>query len=318
MPSEIVRRIQRLAEETAVDTTWAQWSALTSLAAPAEDGRAWTIVDPEALVLSSLLLGPVEPPLEDLVAAWARGAGFLMSKPRFRSFVSRFPEEAKARIADFTRYALDEGDSRWRTWARPEREGLVPREKPLGLLRLTEGPSLVLRLRAGFGVNAKADLLAVLLGLDGTLINLKMLGEAAGYSERMLRTPTEEMVLAGFLVEIEGRPSSFYVEPEPWAEVLSTSPAEPDRPAIPRWSLWAAVPAFSCSVSRWAEMAREENWTGYVAASRARYVYDEHERRLRQTGIRVTPPPPAAQAQKSLEGFYKTTGEVRAWTLENL
>lgn len=318
MPSEIVERIRRLAESTAVDAAWAQWSALTSQATPAEIGRAWTVVDPEALVLASLALSPVERRLEDLVAAWAREAGFLMSKPRFRSLASLFPEEIESRIADFARYAVEGGDSRWKSWARPEGGNHAPREKRLGPLRLTEGPSLVLRLRAGFGVNAKADLLAILLGLDGTAVNLKMLVEASGYSERMIRTATEEMVLAGFLVEVEGRPSSFYVEPEPWAEVLSTYPPQRKRPQIPPWTFWAAILAFLCDVSRWAETARKENWTDYLARSRGSDVYDDHERRLRRAGIRGSPPPPAGRGESSQEGFQQMVEEVQAWTLENL
>lgn len=318
MPSDIVSRIRHMAESTAVDATWAQWSSLTSLASPTEDGRAWTIVDPEALVLASLLLSPVERRLEDLVATWAREAGFLMSKPRFRSLASLFPEEVEGRIEDFARYAVEGGDSRWKSWARPQGEAPAPREKPLGPLRLTEGPSLILRFRAGFGVNAKADLLAILLGMDGAAVDLKTLAAAAGYSERMIRTATEEMVLAGFLVEVDGRPSSFYVEPEPWAEVLYTFPPEPERPQIPPWRFWTAILAFLCHVIHWADTASEQNWTDYVAASRARDVYDDHEGRIRRAGVRVSPPPPASQGERSLEVFREVVEGIRSWTLRNL
>lgn len=318
MPSEIVSRIRRLAESTAVDATWAQWSALTSLAAPATEGRAWTIVDPEALVLASLMFSPSERRLEDLVAAWARGAGFLMSKPRFRSLASLFPEKVEGRIEDFARYAVEGGDSRWKSWARPQGEAPAPREKPLGPLRLTDGPSLILRFRAAFGVNAKADLLAILLGMDGAAVDLKALATATGYSERMIRTATEEMVLAGFLVEVDGRPSSFYVEPDPWAEVLYTLRPKPDRPSFPPWKYWAGVLAFLCAVARWSDTAVEEDWTDYVAASHARDVYDDHEGRIRRAGIRVSPPPPASQGERSLEGFREVVEEIRSWTVRNL
>ncbi|MGH7502504.1 MAG: hypothetical protein ACREL7_12195 [Longimicrobiales bacterium] len=87
---------------------------------------------------------------------------------------------------------------------------------------LVEGPALTLRLRAGFGVNAKADLLSVLLGFAGEAADLKVIVVATGYTERAIRTATDEMTLAGFIHEIEGRPSSFYTHPGTWAHVLQT------------------------------------------------------------------------------------------------
>lgn len=55
-----------------------------------------------------------------------------------------------------------------------------PAPQAVGTAPYGEGPSLVLRLRAGFGVNVKADLLAILLGMDGVEASLKLLTAAAG------------------------------------------------------------------------------------------------------------------------------------------
>ena len=79
----------------------------------------------------------------------------------------------------------------------------VPRMKPLGSLPLMEGPALTLRLRAGFGINAKADVLALLLGLAGAPADLKLIAAATAYTERAVRTAAEEMALAGFIQEVE-------------------------------------------------------------------------------------------------------------------
>lgn len=321
MSNEVVDPTARLAEETAVHVVWAQWSSLTGGVVDTEQGRPWTIVDPEALVLASLGLSPPERRLEDLVAAWAFAAGFLMSKPRLKSVASLFPD-GKTRLAEFARYAAEAGNGRWNNVASPPRlDGPTPRRKPIEPLRLLDGPALILRLRAGFGVSAKADLMAVLLGSGGTAVNLKLIATATGYTERTIRTATEEMVLAGLIQEIEGRPSAFYVDPEPWAHLLQVQrPEDPSgEPSMPPWQFWAAIFAFLASVSNWAAEARQHDWTDYVASSKARDLYDEHERRLKQAGLGlVLPSPERAQGTKYLELFHETVGQVCDWAREKL
>lgn len=317
MSSELVDRTVTLAEETAVDAAWQQWSFLTTGVAGVERPSPWTIVDPEALVLVSLGLSRVERRLEDLVASWASAAGFLMSKSRLKRVGSLFPD-GESLIAEFARYAAQEGNGRWNELASSVGEhGPTPREKPAGPLRLLEGPALILRFRAGFGVNAKADLLAVLLGHGGTAASLKLIATATGYTERMIRTATHEMVLAGFIQEIEGRPSSFYVDPEPWAHLLQLYPLdEPaQKPSIPPWRFWSAIFSFLMGVAHWGEQARRDDWTDYVASSRARDLYTEHQRRLKQAGL-MLPTTERGRGSKYLQVFYETVHQVREWTLE--
>lgn len=319
MPGDTVSRARALAEKVAVEAAWTQWTALTAAAAPVEERRAWTIVDPEALVLASLALGSRERRLEDFVAAWARAAAFLMSKPRFRSLSALFPQ-GEAGVARFARYAAEAGDSSWKRMApSDDRDAAPTRRKELGALKLVEGPSLVLRLRAGFGVNAKADVLALLLGLGGTAASLKVIAAATGYTERMIRTATEEMVLAGFIHEIRGRPSSFHVDPRPWAHLLQIYRLEPpdEHPSIPPWQFWSAIFSFLLDVSRWATEAQRQEWTDYVASSRARDLYEEHERRLGQAGLKV-PPHETDRGVRYLETFAGIVKQVAERTVDKL
>jgi len=320
MSNDIVERTGLLAQSTAVDAAWGQWSSLTSLAVPANGKRARSIVDPEGLVLASLALGSVERRLEDLVAAWARDAAFLMSKLRFRSVGAFFPKDVKRRLTHFARHAVDGGDGRWKSWITSDDSEFRSRHKPLGPLRLTEGPALVLRLRAGFGVTAKADILAMLLGLEGTPGSLKAITAATGYSERMIRTAANEMVLAGLIVEVPGRPSSFYVEPRRWAQLLLPDDrhASGDEPSLPPWRFWAAILAFLCDVRHWAHEAKRAKWSEYVAASRARDLYDGHLKRLHQAGIR--PPAHVSDSLTRTNGLgvlYQVVDQIRSWSVES-
>lgn len=319
MSSKSVRRTRELAENTAIDAAWAQWSTLISAIVPDGNAKSWSLVDPEALVFVSLALSPRERRLEDAVAAWARAAGFLMSKPRLKSVAEMFPPGVGRRAADFARYAVEGGDRRWKNFASSTRDqSHVAREKQAGPLSLRAGPALVLRLRAGFGVNAKADLLGTLLGLGGSEASLKLLTSATAYSQRMIRTATKEMTLAGLIHEIEGRPSSFYLDPQPWARVLQTRrPKDPGNEfSIPDWKFWAALYGFLCGVQRWGQEAEENEWTDYVASSKARDLFEEHRQRLDHAGIRV-PGSDEVRGTEYLEAFFETVRRVREKTLEN-
>lgn len=81
MSHEAVRTIRELAETTLLEASWAQCSALTAAAIPADRRRAWTIVNPEALILGSLAVGHRERRLDDMVASWAGSAAHLMRMP---------------------------------------------------------------------------------------------------------------------------------------------------------------------------------------------------------------------------------------------
>jgi hypothetical protein len=289
---------------------------------PADGRRAWTIVDPEALVLASLAVGHRERRLDDMVASWATDAPHLMSMQRMRTLSSRFPRPVQERIGVFARPAIAGGDRRWKRLAdAPMTDGHTPRIKPIGALRLIDGPALTLRLRAGFGVNAKADLISLLIGLGGAAADLKVIAAATAYTERAVRTATEEMTLAGFIHEIEGRPSSFYAEPEAWARVLRTSrnhrEAAGSGPVLPRWRFWAAVFAFLARVVEWADTAEREGWSAYVASSRARDILDDSRRQLRQAQVRLPSGAPSRGAV-FLEDFEGPVREIETWVGDGL
>ena len=320
MSNEAVRRIREAAEGTIVDATWAQWSVLTAAAVRVGRKRVWTIVDPEALVLASFAVGHLERRLEDMVASWAMGAAYLMSVQRMRTLASRSPEPVEERLGDFARAAVGGGDKRWRRLASTQTASeYTPRVKPLGPLRLIEGPALTLRLRAGFGVNAKADILSLLLGFEGAAADLKVIAAATAYSERAIRTATKEMSLAGFIHEIEGRPSSFHAEAEAWAQVLRThrDDWQTQAPAVPRWRFWAAVFEFLAGVIDWAGRAHGEGWSTYVASSRARDLVENHSRQLRQAELDVRRPASARGAEYMLD-FEDLVLQVQRWTNDSL
>ena len=177
----------------------------------------------------------------------------------------------------------------------------------------------MLRLRAGFGVNAKADLLSILLGLHGSHANTKVLAAASGYTERMVRTATREMTLAGFIHEAGGHPTAFYARHEPWAPVLGGRRLDGSAGGshIPPWRFWSAALGFLCDVSDWGRRAEEGAWSEYVAASKARDIAQPHMRRLRQAGLEI-PDSAHAKGEEYLAPFLEAVESVVSWVTRAL
>jgi len=305
-----VARIADTAAEAAVDAAWAQWSALVPIAAPGGARRVWTLVDPEALVLLSLAGREREPRLDDLLAAWARVGSSLLGVQRLGTLAAVYPWPVRDGIGDFARMAADAGDGRWKRYASgAARSEPGPRRKDAGPLRLTDGPALMLRLRAGLGVSAKADLLTVLLGLGGAPAELRMLALSTGYSDRAVRTAAEEMALARLIHDVPGPRAAYRADPEAWARLLSTE--------VPAWRHWGSVFAFLAAVIDWARRAEQEGWSPYVASSRARDLVEEHGKRLRHAAWPL-PDPAATRGAAYLEVFADAVDAAARWTREHL
>lgn len=322
MSDDTIRSIGALATETAVDVAWAQWGTLTAATMPIDQPRVSSIVDPEALILLSLAVRDRERRLNDLLAGWAGVGSSLLSIQRLKTLAKDHPVAVREQVADFARYAADAGDRRWRTHATDPDEIVSPRprEKNIGDLRLIEGPTLMLRLRAGIGVGAKADLLTFLLGLQGAAAELKTITLATGYSDRAMRTAAEEMTLAHFIHEIQGPPSAYRADSSAWGTVLEIYRAgsrSTHHPSIPPWRFWSVAFAFLTAVIDWEREANREAWSSYVASSRARDLMERHRHRLRFTDVTATSATDARGAAY-LDSFQDIVQAVSTWSRRSL
>lgn len=317
MADAVIRRIREQTVRTGVAVAWAQWSALATMAVPAGP-RARSMVDPEALVLLSLAVRGRDRRLDDLVLGWARAASPLLSVQRALHLAEAFPQGVREGMGAFARAAADAGDRRWRAHAAEAEPVPAPRRKVPGAPRLAEAPALMLRLRAGFGVGARTDVLAFLLAHRGTEVSVGTIAGATGYSGSAVRTAAEEMVLAGFAKRIEGSPTTYSVDHRAWAGVLQLRPtSSPQGPHVPPWRYWAAVFAFLADVEAWGGEAETADWSPYVASSRARDLVEDHARTLRTARLRL-PDPREPGGAVFLEDLERGMQHVHAWALEQL
>ena len=263
----VASAIARLREATA-EAAWAQWSAIFTVAASRRPARA--IVDPEALLLISLLLRDHEPRLWSAVVLWAQVGARLLSVQRAKNLAARFPAAVRERLAQFATLAVtDGGDQRWRSLAGrgapPQRPSGRARE---GALRVEGSAALMLRLRLGLGVGIKPDVVAHLLGHAGGAIPVVLIARATAYQGRAVRRALEDLVAAGFVESRPGSPALYRADAARWSGLLDFDPKEP-----PAWRAWAGTYGFIAALDEW---SRSLPASAGVLASEARDLVGDY------------------------------------------
>jgi hypothetical protein len=302
--------LQDLKEKSKM-AAWRQWRALGATASSAKP--AASIIDPEALVLLSLALAEEERRLWDLLGWWARVGSQLLSVQRIKNLAGAYPEAVRLKLGQFAHLARSEGgDFRWKALARPQPARAIRLKKGLGEQpALTEPTTLLLRLRAGFGVGIKADVLGFLLGMQGNWASARDITEATSYTSQAVRRALEDMAVARFLEVARQIPAKYRVDPRGWMELLGI------RGSPPPWRDWQPVFAFIGDLSERAEGEASLKASPYIISSRARDVFERHQSAFRRNRIAV-PDPRDYPGEKYLGAFEETLRALGEWMQENV
>ncbi len=266
--------------EAAARAAWTQWGAIFTSAAGGRTAAA--IVDPEALLLGSLALSGHEPRLWRVARLWARYGARLLSLQRAKNIGRRFPPSVGEQLAEFALLAVaDGGDIRWRSLGGDSsRAEPASRREPQANRVLEGGPALMLRLRLGFGVGIKADVVAHLVGLAGSGATVQQIAEATQYYGRAVRRAIEQLGAAGFIEARSTAPASYRADLRKWGELLAITADDP-----PAWRSWVSVYAFVAALDAWASRPAPES--AFVLASEARDLAAEHAPALESAGVRL-------------------------------
>ncbi len=295
---------------------WRQWRVLGAGAVSrpvagqgSRDGeeprhRLHALVDPEALVLVSLVLLDHEQRLGDLLHDWGARNSDLLSVQRMKNLEADYPEPVRGqlthRVGWFAAVARDVGkDLRWRKLAQgwnevPGRrpEAAEHQGEPLDRLqarahgahapanastkvratraRLVAGTTLMLRLRLGLGVGVKADLIAFLLGRVEEWATVREIADATGYTVAAVRRAAEDLAAARLVESLDGHPAGYRAMYEAWAPLLEFR----DRP--PRWASWHERFQFATAFLQWADDARERPLSTYAFGTHGRHLLERY------------------------------------------
>jgi hypothetical protein len=313
----------------ATEVCWRQWRSLTAAGLPIGEHPIASIIDPEALVLLSLAVRRHERRLDDHLLWWAAAGTSLMSVQRMRTLLADFPKLLHGEVAAFAATARDAGDRRWKVLADHEkatpsgRPGKGPRE-----LQLLEPSTLMLRLRAGFGVGAKADLLTFLIGIASTVgertawTTAEVIAKAISYSVASTRRAAREMTLARLVEASADRPAEFSVDAAAWARLLhlrdpfkprNREDAGPDGGIdVPPWRFWAQMSSFLAACVGIGEDARLVKAPSVVQASHLRDLAERFRRPLAWNGIEWIDPR-MFPGERYIDAFKQTLDGVVTW-----
>jgi hypothetical protein len=301
------------AQRVALEVARAQWSVLNPMLAGPVNRQPVSLLDPEALLLASLGLWDEERRLMDVLAWWAVRGAALTSVRRLDTLKTAFPEAARERIGYFASWAEAGGDLRWKGQKRTDTElrtGKGPSE-----LSLLAPSTLLLRLRAAFGVSAKPDVFAFLLTQDGAAATPKDMARAVGYAEKNVRMAARDLTLAGFVNEEEVYPVAYSSRPGFPKSFLRLLNRDGSGERVPDWIHWAAVYPFLLKVASWCDPDRPTS--NYMLSSRARELYEEYRWVFRRPELKL-PDPNRYPGEHYVSAFDDTLLAVSQWIGERL
>ena len=176
-----------------LDLAWAQWIAL-GVDAVGEPDPA--VVDPEALIALTAELGDADARLRDVSTDWCVAYGRYINGARLRQVARelRTPFEA---IGEYVATVAASGGPAWPMATQPR-----PEYASRGKARLASArsrPRLRIRLRAAFGVNARADVLAALLVAPANGLSMADLARKTRFTKPGTAFAVDALLLAGLV-----------------------------------------------------------------------------------------------------------------------
>ncbi len=176
-----------------VNRVWIQWIALGVDAVGERDDA---VVDPEALIAVTAELGDVDARLRDLSTDWCVAYGRYVNGSRLKQVVRelRTPPEA---IGEYVATVAAAGGPTWPMATLPRSDYAVRGKARLDTA--TTPPRLRIRLRAAFGVNARADVLAAMLAAPRTGRSVADLARVTRFTKPNVASSIDALILAALL-----------------------------------------------------------------------------------------------------------------------
>ncbi len=186
-------------------------------------------IDPEPLILFTAFLGDADPRLRDEATDWCIVYGRYVSAVRLKNFLTHQSPEVQQAFGRFAATVNAHSSLRWPGATAPRRYRPTGRSEVADFRR----PSLVvLRLRALFGVGARAEILRAFLGDQSATLSAGDLAPDAGYTKRNVAEVLDALRMAGLLEVIPYRNQLRYrlAQPTELAALAGDLPT-----AFPNW-----------------------------------------------------------------------------------
>jgi hypothetical protein len=178
-----------------VDRAALQWSAL---GVALQASRESAVVDVEALIALTAAVGTSDARVWDGAVAWCGRHGRFVNSARLKGVVGEMGI-AGAELATFSTAARLAGAPPWSQAAEIEpRTPRAQRRDDLVIVGPTRnGARLLWFLRATFGVNARADIVANMAGRPGSALTVLELAQLIRFTKRNAAVALDDLVLSG-------------------------------------------------------------------------------------------------------------------------
>jgi len=176
-----------------LNLAWIQWIAFGVDAVGERDD---TVVDPEALIALTAELGDADARLRDVSTDWCVAYGRYINGSRLKQVARELGTQPEA-IGEYVATVAAAGGPAWPMATEPR-----PEYAKRGKARLDSARSrsrLRIRLRAAFGVNARADVLAALLAAPQSGLSVADLARKTRFTKPSTAFAVDALVLAGLL-----------------------------------------------------------------------------------------------------------------------
>jgi DNA-binding transcriptional ArsR family regulator len=180
--------------EHVLDLVWSLWAEL-GVSSWTRRHEQWA-VDPEPLILFTAHLSEADRRLRDEATDWCIRYGGYVSATRLRNLLKDETADAQSAFETFASVVNAHSDQNWPSNA----EARTYQPSRRSSLSSFEAPALIaLRLRALFGVAARADILRVLVAEPARAFTASDLVPDVNYTKRNIDNALDSLAMAGLL-----------------------------------------------------------------------------------------------------------------------
>jgi hypothetical protein len=180
--------------EHVVETLWSQWHEL-GIAAVVPRRHQNDVIDPEALIAFTATHSDLDPRLRDESIDWIIRYGSFVSKARLKNVLADW---GSLDSSEFREYAATVNAKAGLGWPAGRARAFAFRSRARSYLEDLGRPALLaLRIRAVFGIGARAELMRVLVSRPQAAMTAAELSTETSYRKRNVLNELEPLKFAG-------------------------------------------------------------------------------------------------------------------------
>lgn len=271
--------------EHILDTLWSQWHEL-GVAATVPRRHSDDFIDPEPLIAFTATHGDLDPRLRDESIDWVLQYGIYVSKARLKNVLA---DQGLLHSPLFREYAATVNAQGGAGWPAAGAAPLRFRSRSRSLLEDLGRPALVsLRIRAIFGVGARAELIRAFFARPGVAMTAADLAAETGYGKRNVLNELEPLRFAGVVKSFRAVNADRFslAAPDRLAPLVGPLPER-----FSRWTQTFAALHLLLDVAR-----RAAKRSDLQNAADAVRLLDEHKQLFASAGVYALPLPPGPPA----------------------